>query len=179
MRTLLDISKMESGEYKLTISNFDMVESVQRTVLGFESRIEEKKIDLILDLPEEPLEVTGDNDGMVRVIYNLMDNAIKFCNTEGYIRVKLREENNFVEFRVRNSGAGLTKEEQERIFERFYKTDKSRGLDKSGLGLGLYIVKTIVEKHGGTISVYSEQGSYCEFVVGIPKMQPQIGGKKS
>ena len=179
VRTLLDISKMESGEYKLTISNFDMVESVQRTVLGFESRIEEKKIDLILDLPEEPLEVTGDNDGMVRVIYNLMDNAIKFCNTEGYIRVKLREENNFVEFRVRNSGAGLTKEKQERIFERFYKTDKSRGLDKSGLGLGLYIVKTIVEKHGGTISVYSEQGSYCEFVVGIPKMQPQIGGKKS
>ena len=65
------------------------------------------------------------------------------------------------------------------IRDRFYKTDKSRGLDKSGLGLGLYIVKTIVEKHGGTISVYSEQGSYCEFVVGIPKMQPQIGGKKS
>lgn len=169
VRTLLDISKMEAGEYKLVPSDFDVAETLRRTALSFEGRIEEKHLDLLLELPEEALMMYGDSDSIARVVYNLCDNAVKFSNEYGYIKLSAVPKGNYIEIRIRNSGPGISSEELHNVFERFYKTDKSRGLDKSGLGLGLYIVKSIVEQHGGAVSVSSEAGSYCEFLVSLPK----------
>lgn len=172
VRTLLDISRMESGEYKLHLCEFDISETLRRTVLSFEQRIEEKELDLTLDLPEGTMMISGDSDAISRVAYNLCDNAVKFSNRGGYLKISLRERGDFVEFTVRNSGNGIAAGDLQSVFERFYKADKSRGLDKSGLGLGLYIVKSLVDQHGGVVTVNSEEGSYCEFRVSLPKVCP-------
>ncbi len=100
--------------------------------------------------------------------HNLIENAVKFTNEGGYISVKVfsRERNAYV--RIRNSGMGIPSGELTHVFERFYKTDKSRSSDKTGVGLGLFIVKTIIGLHNGSIEVRSEEGSYCEFEFNIP-----------
>ena len=106
----------------------------------------------------------ADRDAIHRVIYNLVDNALKFTPPEGEITLTAeRLEKGKVRFSVRNTGQGIPREEAARIFERFYKTDKSRGRNKKGVGLGLYMVKTIVEAHGEEIFVTSEEGAFAEF----------------
>ncbi len=174
VKTLLDISKIESKAYELSISELDLTEIVRRTTLSFWDRVEEKKLQLDLSIPESELEIEGDSDALTRVFYNLLDNAVKFTENGGYILVALRDIGNDAEFKIRNSGGGVSREDLNIIFERFYKSDASRGIDKSGLGLGLYIVKMIAEMHGGYVGVTSDGGSYCEFTVRLPKKQKYI-----
>ena len=101
-------------------------------------------------------------------IYNLFDNAVKFTPDNGTIEFRLTEEKKQAVFSIKNTGKGISQEECGLIFDRFYKVDKSRGLDAKSFGMGLYIVKSIVELHGGTISVNSEVGEYTEFKIFIP-----------
>ena len=94
---------------------------------------------------------------------NLIDNAIKFTPTDGKISLTTRFKDKKVYVSIENSGEGITKEDLRHIWERFYKSDKSRSMDKKGVGLGLHIVKTIISQHGGEISAESEEGKFARF----------------
>ena len=114
------------------------------------------------------VEVQGDYDLMNQVLYNLLDNAIKFTNEGGQIDIRLCRINGFVQASVRNTGEGIPQSEMPQIFERFYKSDRSRSLDKNGMGLGLYIVQTVIRLHGGEIAVRSVEGEFTEFTFRVP-----------
>ena len=112
--------------------------------------------------------IEADRDLVQQVIYNLLDNAVKFTPENGKITVGASSNDECTRVTIRNSGAGVSEEEIARIFERFYKVDKSRSFDTKGVGLGLYIVKTIINMHDGKISASSKQGEYTEFTFEIP-----------
>ena len=107
-----------------------------------------------------------------QVVYNLVENAVKFVNPQGYIDVQVLNKGTKAVVKIRNSGQGISADEIPLIFDKFYKTDKSRSMDKNGMGLGLYIVRTIIKLHGGDITVSSVEGEYCEFEFWLPK-QPE------
>ena len=124
--------------------------------------------------------VRADRDLFHQVVYNLVDNAVKFVNKGGYIDFRIHPEGAFTRVSIRNSGPGIPRTELNSVFDRFYKTDRSRSLDKTGVGLGLYIVKSVVTLHGGTITVDSKEGEYTEFAFTVPGCSfdaPKGGGK--
>jgi len=168
VRSMLDLSKIDSGDMKLNRKKFNISKIVFDTLLSFEHRIEEKNIEIQGMDKIRPLTVNGDPDLIHQVIYNLLENAVKFVNPGGYISIKIYSKERQAYIRIANSGIGIPSEELPHIFERFYKTDKSRSIDKTGVGLGLFIVKTIIGLHNGGIDVRSAEGSYCEFEFHIP-----------
>lgn len=173
VKSMLTISKIEAGEMKMDISEFDINELVCRTVFTFEQKINEKKLD-VLGLESEEIMVRADNDLIHQVIYNLIDNAIKFSNEGGYISFKYEFSGDRVFVTIRNTGAGIPQEELPRIFDRFYKSDKSRSMDKTGVGLGLYIVNTIINQHKGDLIARSVEGEYTEFTFSVEGVKKQI-----
>lgn len=161
---ILDVSRLESGERKLTETRFDICEMARLVLISFEQKIEDKKLDVEFSGDEDSMIVLSDRDATHQILYNLVDNAIKFSREGGALRIGIRyKTSSSVEIRVYNEGEGIDPEELPYVFERFYKSDKSRGLDKNGVGLGLYIVKTLLETMKQTICVESEKGQYCEF----------------
>ena len=168
VRSMLDLSRIDSGELKLNYQRFDISKTVTNTLLSFEQRIEEKQIDIQGMEQIKPLYVRGDPDLLHQVVYNLMENAVKFTNQGGYINIKVYSRERSAYVRIANSGIGIPSEDLPRIFERFYKSDKSRSHDKTGVGLGLFIVKTVIGLHNGEIEVRSSEGSHCEFEFHIP-----------
>lgn len=188
VRSMLDLSRIDNGEMKLNPVDFDITNTIVTTLLTFEQRIDEKQIE-IKGLEEAAAQtVHGDQDLLHQVVYNLVENAVKFTQPEGYISVQVADGIDRTTIAIENSGDGIAAEELPLIFDRFYKTDKSRSRDKNGMGLGLYLVKTILKLHGGDISVTSAVGSYCRFEFYVPKPQPvpklkeptkQKEGKKS
>ncbi len=168
---MLDLSRIDSGQMKLNPVSFDLTASVCSTLLSFEQRIEKKRIDIEGLESCGPQTVYGDYDLLQQVVYNLLDNAVKFTEEGGTIRLMLSNADGRTVCIIRNTGDGIPAAEMPYIFERFYKSDRSRGLDKVGTGLGLYIVKTVIDLHGGEITVRSEEGRYCEFVFWLPDSQ--------
>lgn len=168
VRTMLDLSRIDSGQMKLNPVSFDLTALVLNTLFLFEQRIEQKNITIEGIDSCEHLPITGDYDLLQQVMYNLLDNAVKFTETGGTIALSALQNHGTVGYSVRNTGIGIPNEELPHIFERFYKSDRSRGLDKTGTGLGLYIVKSIVNAHGGEITVRSRENEYCEFSFWIP-----------
>jgi len=166
---MLGLSKLEAGELRLTVSDFDIVSLLCRTVVPFEHTIEEKQIDILGLDSLAPETVSADLDLITQVIYNLVENAVKFTPRGGTIEFFLYSETDRVVVSIRNSGEGIPETELPHIFERFYKTDKSRGIDKNGMGLGLYLVKTIVSIHGGRVVATSIPGEFSEFSFIIPR----------
>lgn len=163
VRSMLNISKYESGELALSTENFDVLPIILQTLLNFEKRIEEKNID-IQGLDTDAVRLNADPDLTQQVIYNLVENAVKFVDDGGYIRFEFTEDaDGMRRISIRNSGDGLKAKEISKVFERFYKTDESRGIDPGGVGLGLSIVSSIIKLHGGTIRVSSEPNSFTEF----------------
>lgn len=130
-----------------------------------------------LDTPK--MMVEADPDLIHQVIYNLVDNAVKFVNDGGYLEINYTVENGWVYVGVKNSGQGIPKEEISKVFERFYKSDRSRSLDKNGVGLGLYIVQSIINLHGGNIMVRSTEGEFCEFVFSLPQAKVRKNSSKT
>ncbi len=165
--TMLNMAKIESGEIRLGYKTFNIVDMTVKCVLTFEKNISKKRID-IRGLDTKKIMVYADEDLIYQVIYNLIENAIKFCNEGGYIGFTYTDNHDQFRFSIMNSGEGLDEREIPLIFERFYKTDTSRGLDKSGLGLGLYIASTIVNLHQGEIRATSPKGQYTEFSFTLP-----------
>ena len=170
VRSMLNISKYEAGELTLSKENFDVIKVIFSTLLNFEKRIEEKNIE-IRGLDRGEFIITADEDLLKQVIYNLVENAVKFVNKNGYIEFFFEESEDMSTVTIRNSGEGLKKDEISRVFERFYKTDESRGIDPTGVGLGLPIVSSLIKLHDGNILVRSEPEQYVEFEFSLKKMQ--------
>ena len=156
VRRMLDISRLQSQEMKK--EDFDICESMRLALLSMEQRINDRGLDVEADIPEDSVMVQGDNDLITQVIYNLVENAVKFATpgTALYLGVHTAGEKALVS--VRNNGQTIPPEEIPLLFERFHKSDKSRSEDKDGYGLGLYVVKTILNQHKEKITVTSENG---------------------
>lgn len=169
VRTMLDLSRIDSGELKLRAARFDLTNTVLIALLSFEQAIENKKIQIRGLEDAECLFVDGDPDMIHQVVYNLIENAVKFTNQGGYIEIRIIDQPEKTSVILKNSGSGIAPDELPLIFDRFYKTDKSRSQDKNGMGLGLYIVRTIIKQHGGEIHVSSVQNEYCQFEFWLPK----------
>ena len=168
--SLLDISRLQSGERKFEFKQFNICELTRQTVLSFENQLEEKKLNVEFDTDDFDMMVYGDTDAINQVIYNLCHNAIKFSYNEGLYRVSIKYDSNYtVRFTMYNEGIGIASDDIPYVFDRFYKSDKSRGLDKTGTGLGLFITKTIVEAHGQKITVESEYEKWCMFSFTLPR----------
>ena len=166
--SMLNLTKFDNGTIEIHYQFFPIQDLAFRTILMFESRLEKRNITLE-GLDSEPVQVWGDPDLIGQVIYNLFENATKFVNTGGTITFTFKDEPNNTSIAIRNTGAGISKEELPKIFERFYKSDDSRSHDKTGLGIGLDITKHIVRLHKAQISVSSEEGEYTEFLIRLPK----------
>lgn len=160
---LLDLSKLEQGSFNIEKREFDINELMRLSVIKFEKRITEKNITLTVGFESENLKVYADKDAIQRVVTNLFDNAIKFTPEGGYIDINTGVKENRAFVSIENSGMGIEKKELLHIFDRFYKTDKSRSLDKNGAGLGLYIVKSIIMAHGEKIWAESKEGEFARF----------------
>lgn len=177
---LLDISKLEQGSFNLEMQDFDINELTRLTVIKFEKNITDKDIQLSVEFESENLLVNADKDAISRVLTNLLDNAIKFTNENGFIDIKVGMKDNKAYVSVQNSGLGIAEEELAHIFDRFYKTDKSRSLDKNGAGLGLYIVKNIIQSHGQRVWAESRKGEFSRFsfTLGLSDNKKQIAEGK-
>jgi len=161
---LLDVSRLESGDRKFTFADFDVAEVTRIILISFEQKIEDKNLQVEFISEEDKMIANADKDAIHQVLYNLCHNAIKFAHNGGRFVIKInRAESKRLRISIFDDGESLTLEDKNRVFDRFYKTDKSRGLDKNGVGLGLYICKTIVESHGEKIGVESGEGLGCEF----------------
>lgn len=162
--SLLDISRLQSGERKFEFKQFNVCELARQTVLSFENQLEDKKLNVEFDTDDFDMMAYGDTDAINQVIYNLCHNAIKFSQDEGLYRVSIKYEGtDKIRFTMYNEGVGISGDDLPFVFDRFYKSDKSRGLDKTGTGLGLFIAKTIIEAHSNEITVSSEYEKWCEF----------------
>ena len=169
--SLLDISRMEAGNRKFEKTPFDICEMARIILLSFEAKIDAKRLDVEFEAPDDRLMVYSDKDAINQVLYNLCDNAVKFSKEGGKYRICITETQTHVTVKVYNEGAGIAEEDLPHVFDRFYKSDKSRGLDKTGVGLGLYICKTIMDNLEETISVASRQGENCEFSITLTKFK--------
>ena len=170
--TLLDISRIQAGDRKFVMAPFDICEMGRQVLISCEQRIDKKKLEVEFDIDDDNMYVSGDHDAIYQIMYNICDNAIKFSFEGGLLRISIRyAENKKVRVSVYNEGEGIPFEDQPYIFERFYKSDRSRGKDKTGVGLGMFIAKTIIKAHGEDIVLHSEPGKNCEFVFTLPRAQ--------
>ncbi len=167
--SLLTLNGFENKGVILEITSFDINEVIHRTALSFEGTCTKKRITLNLVFGDEVLSVAADMGKIQQVLYNLIDNAIKFSNADSSIDIKTEEKGNKVFVAVKDYGIGIPKDSIKRIWERFYKTDLSRGKDKKGTGLGLSIAKEIILAHRENINVISTEGVGTEFIFTLAK----------
>ncbi len=166
---MLNISKIETGNTTITLEVFDLTSKLITTLLGFEQLISNKNIEIMGIEDLKNVTVHGDSAMIDQVIYNLVDNAVKFTNEGGKIIVGSAEDKNFAYIAVTNTGKGIPHSDIDKVFERFYKVDQSRSTDTKSTGLGLYLVKRIINLHSGTITVESEENVFTRFTVKLPK----------
>ena len=169
VRSMLDISRLQDqggipDEKKI---RFDLCECAGQVLITFEQKITSKNINVDVDMPAHPVFTMANQDYIVQVIYNLLDNAVKFCPEGGTLGLRIRLGSNKAYIAISNDGATIPAEELPLVFDRFHKIDKSRTQSRDGWGLGLYIVKTIVDSHGENISV-SSQNNVTEFTFTMP-----------
>jgi signal transduction histidine kinase len=164
VRSFLDIARIEAGELKINPTDFDVTELVRRVIIGFEQPISNKSLEVKGLGNDDKFMVSADFDLTYQIVYNLVDNAVKFAGKDGYIEINIAAKGKKVYVSVKNSGMGIPESDLPYVFDRFYKTDKSRSNDKKGVGLGLYIVKTVLNMQDQDIVVKSVEGEYCEFV---------------
>lgn len=169
VRSMLDISQLqqEQGIPEEQKIHFDLEECAGQVLITFEKKINDKDINVDVDFPPHPVFTVANQDSITQVIYNLIDNAVKFCPRGGTLGLKIREGNSKAYVSVSNDGDTIPPEELPLVFDRFHKLDKSRSRNRDGWGLGLYIVKTIVCSHGENISVSSKDGK-TEFTFTMP-----------
>lgn len=163
VNNFLDITRLQSDKITLNMTNFDINELIRICIISFEKKIDEKKINIELNLNSELCYVYADRDNIMRVMTNLIDNALKFTDSNGLIRITVTSSQKDVNISVYNTGKGISEHDLPMIFNRFYKPDKSRSENKEGTGIGLYLVKNILNAHNQSIYVRSTEGEYAEF----------------
>ncbi len=151
----------------LDISTFDINKTIRNTAASFEGTCKNKMIAIELILTGDELFVSADVGKIQQVLYNLLDNAIKFSHSDSIIKIETTEKHNKIFVSVKDSGIGIPKDALKMIWERFYKSDLSRGKDKKGTGLGLSITKEIIHAHGEHINVISTEGVGTEFIFSL------------
>ena len=169
VRSMLDISRLQDQhsipeEQK---TRFDLTECAGQVLISFEQKINSKQLQVEVNMPEHPVFTVASQDQITQVIYNLVDNAVKFCPQEGNLTLSIRMGGEKVYVTVGNDGDPIPPEELPLVFDRFHKLDKSRAQNRDGWGLGLYIVKNIIDRHGENISVTSQDGK-TEFTFTLP-----------
>ena len=159
VRSMLDISRLQNGgipeEQKI---HFDLCEALGRVLINFEQKINQKNIDVQVNMPEHSVYTLAQQDYVTQVIFNLVDNGVKFCPEGGTLALRIQESGTKAYVSITNDGPAIPPEELPLVFDRFHKIDKSRSKNRDSWGLGLYIVKTIVCSHGEDISVTSRDG---------------------
>lgn len=173
VQDLLTISQMESGEIKMHFESFNVVGLAQQVVDQMEGKADKKKIEIILkNDPEEKIFVHADYQRIFQVLANLISNSIKYSPKKTVITLYFEETDRDVKCSVSDQGVGIPPEDLGRIFERFYRVDKSRSKERGGTGLGLAIVKHIMEGHGSHVTVESEVGKGSTFYFRLIKGSP-------
>ncbi|WP_075721560.1 sensor histidine kinase [Roseburia sp. 499] len=167
-QSMLELNKYGKKGTMLDISRFDINNTIKMVVQSFEGTCKQKKISFELILTGQTLFVSADMSRIQQVLYNLIDNAIKFSHADSTITIETTEKNEKVFVSVKDTGIGIPKDSLKKIWERFYKTDLSRGKDKRGTGLGLAIVKEIISAHDENINVISTEGVGTEFIFTLP-----------
>ena len=174
--SMLNMSRFETGTLRPNFRDVNLTDIVIQTVLMFEKKIEDKHLG-VEGLGSDRMSAEVDPDLIQQVIYNLVENAVKFINDGGILSFRFeRSVNGSCTIGIRNTGEGLKNDEIQQVFDRFYKTDSSRGKDTTGLGLGLAISRKIVHLHHGHIVVKSVYGEYTEFLIQLPEKQPKKKG---
>ena len=171
VRNMLDISRLQAmGVEESRMTRFDLGELMSDVIIPFEQKINGKGLNVDVELPDRPVWVKAERDGITQVVYNLLDNAIKFCPQGGKLGLFLALEGGKAKVTVQNSGPTIDPNELPLLFDRFHKADKSRSADREGWGLGLYIAKTIVGAYGGDIWATSENG-ITNFIFTLPTVR--------
>ena len=171
VRNMLDISRLQAmGVEESRMTRFDLGELMSDVIITFEQKINGKGLNVDVELPDRPVWVKAERDGITQVVYNLLDNAIKFCPQGGKLGLFLALEGGKAKVTVQNSGPTIDPNELPILFDRFHKADKSRSADREGWGLGLYIAKTIVGAYGGDIWATSENG-ITNFIFTLPTVR--------
>ncbi|NLZ38780.1 MAG: cell wall metabolism sensor histidine kinase WalK [Firmicutes bacterium] len=166
---LLDLTRLDSVASDDTMVLLDIVPAVQSTLEMLRKRAEEKGLIFSYSLPERAAPVLVVLHQIKQIVFNLVDNAIKYTPAGGQIKVTLKEEGDVLKFCVSDTGVGIPEDQREKIFERFYRVDKARSREQGGTGLGLSIVREIVKRHGGKVWVEDgEQGHGSTFIVTLP-----------
>lgn len=170
-QSLLTLNDIDSKANMLDITKFDINGVIRNTAAAFEGICTSRRITIHLVIPSPTLFVSADMEKIQQVLYNLIDNAVKFSNNDSTITVETSEKYRKVFVSVKDTGIGIPKESLSRIWERFYKIDASRGKDRKGTGLGLSIVKEIIAAHGQNINVISTEGVGTEFIFTLDKAE--------
>ncbi len=167
--SLLTLNNLNTAGMMLNKTDFDINKTIRSVAASFEGTCRARTIAIELVLTGDEMYVTADMDKIQQVLYNLLDNAIKFSHHNSVIKLETTEKHNKVFVSVKDSGIGIPKDDLKLIWERFYKSDLSRGKDKKGTGLGLSITKEIIRSHGENINVISTEGVGTEFIFSLPK----------
>lgn len=173
IQSMLDITKLEAGEYKVNARSYDIWETIGAVLMNSEQRLVEGRIGIGGYDPQRVL-VYADSDLIYQVIYNIVDNAIKFTPEGGRIDLAVAAVKDRVHVHIRNTGEGVPAEQLPYLFERFYKGDKSRGIHAKGAGLGMHISKVLIGVSGGSIRVDSDSASWTEFSFDLPAGRPAL-----
>lgn len=168
VNNLVDITKIDSGFMKLNFINYEIVSLVEDITLSIVPSVESKNITVLFDTYVEELVIKCDPESLERVILNLLSNAVKFSNENGNITVLLDANKDFVIIKVKDDGIGIAPEVSDYVFERFAQEDKSFNRKKEGSGIGLSLVKSLVELHGGVVYLEKSVEQGCEFVIKLP-----------
>ena len=168
---LLTLNELDIHKRLLKIETFDINEVIKHTAAAFEGDCTKRKIVLELVLSGRELYARADMEQIQQVLYNLLNNAVKFSRNDSTIIIETTEKNDKIFVSVKDHGIGIPKQSLHRIWERFYKTDISRGKDQTGTGLGLSIVKEIINAHGQNINVISTEGVGTEFIFTLEKAE--------
>ena len=166
---ILELNKLEEGNLPIKKMEFDIHEMIRDLLDNFEALTKEKEVTVQLILDKKVQKVFADPEKIARVVQNLLDNAFKFVNNKGTIEIETVAKQNKVWVAIKNSGPPIPEEEQHNIWERFYKADLSRGKDKQGMGIGLVIVKEILNQHDETFGITSKEGEMVNFYFSISK----------
>ncbi len=168
INNFIDMNKIESGFFKLDLENKNIIEIIENITLSVVSYVESKGISIIFDTEVEEKVIACDEDKLERVILNLLSNAIKFTNPGGSIQVNIYDRGNSLIISVKDSGFGIPKDMHSKIFEPFTQGDSLLRRRAEGSGIGLSLVKSLVELHGGKVSINSELGKGSEFIIELP-----------
>ncbi|MDF2615030.1 MAG: tmoS1 [Clostridia bacterium] len=168
VNNLIDITKIDAGYLQLQLKNENIVFIIEEITLSVKDYIENKGISLIFDTDIEEKMIACDSDKVERIMLNLLSNAIKFTSSGGKIEVIVTDRGDHVNISVKDTGIGIPEEKQNMIFERFMQVDKSLSRNREGSGIGLSLVKSLVELHNGSISVRSQFGQGSEFIIILP-----------